>query len=104
MSAFKRLVKRLGLVAAVSGMGAVFLLEALPKINEARRTKASHCLQNLALLNRPKLSAAEIERFNKPLPSRMEHLSRMSSGEIFDVLVIGGGATGTGVAVDAASR
>ncbi|GAA54117.1 glycerol-3-phosphate dehydrogenase [Clonorchis sinensis] len=96
MSAFKRLVKRLGLVAAVSGMGAVFLLEALPKINEARRTKA--------LLNRPNLSAAEIERFNKPLPSRMEHLSRMSSGEIFDVLVIGGGATGTGVAVDAASR
>ena len=35
--------------------------------------------------------------------SRAAHLQRLT-GETFDLLVIGGGATGLGVAVDAASR
>ncbi|KAF5395018.1 Glycerol-3-phosphate dehydrogenase [Paragonimus heterotremus] len=96
MSTFRRMAKRLGLVAAFSGLSAAFLLEAIPKINEVRRIKAH--------LRRPKPSAAEMERFSKPLPTRAENLARMSSGHIFDVLVIGGGATGAGVAVDAASR
>jgi len=39
-----------------------------------------------------------------PLPSRSEQLTRLKSGETFDVLVIGGGATGAGAALDAASR
>lgn len=38
------------------------------------------------------------------MPTRDEHLKRMASGELFDVLVIGGGASGAGVALDAASR
>ncbi|VDP84345.1 unnamed protein product [Echinostoma caproni] len=96
MSALRKLAKRLGIIAGLSGVGAAFLLEAVPKINEARRTKA--------LLSRPKPNAAEVERFQKPLPTRAENLERMSSGHIFDVLVIGGGATGAGIAVDAASR
>ncbi|CAL8104799.1 unnamed protein product [Calicophoron daubneyi] len=96
MSAFKKLVRRLGVAAGLSCAGAAFLLEALPKYNEARRHKA--------LLSRPKLPAAELERFNKPFPTRAEHLERMSSGEVFDMLIIGGGATGAGIAVDAASR
>jgi hypothetical protein len=37
-------------------------------------------------------------------PSRQQMLERLQSGEEFDLLVIGGGATGTGVALDAASR
>ncbi|MDR1280723.1 MAG: glycerol-3-phosphate dehydrogenase/oxidase [Opitutaceae bacterium] len=36
--------------------------------------------------------------------NRNEHLNRLRAGEIFDVLVIGGGATGLGAAVDAAAR
>ncbi|AHF92422.1 FAD-dependent oxidoreductase [Opitutaceae bacterium TAV5] len=35
---------------------------------------------------------------------RNEHLNRLRAGEIFDVIVIGGGATGLGAAVDAAAR
>ncbi|KAA0191728.1 Mitochondrial glycerol-3-phosphate dehydrogenase [Fasciolopsis buskii] len=96
MTVWKQLAKRLGILAGLSGVGVAFLLEAVPKINETRRTKA--------LLSRPKPSAAEVERFQKPLPTRAEHIERMSSGKIFDVLVIGGGATGAGIAVDAASR
>mmetsp|Transcript_9046 Transcript_9046/g.12527 ORF Transcript_9046/g.12527 Transcript_9046/m.12527 type:complete len:756 (-) Transcript_9046:425-2692(-) len=39
------------------------------------------------------------------LPTRDQQLSRLSKeGEIFDVLVIGGGATGSGVALDAQMR
>jgi len=38
------------------------------------------------------------------LPSRQEILDQMKSGKEFDLLVIGGGATGAGVALDAVSR
>ena len=37
-------------------------------------------------------------------PSRQELLDRLQTDELFDIVVIGGGATGLGVAVDAASR
>jgi len=40
----------------------------------------------------------------RPVPSRAEQVRRMSSGEEFDLLIVGGGATGTGMAVDAATR
>lgn len=36
--------------------------------------------------------------------TREEHLARMGSGEPLDVLVIGGGVTGAGIALDAATR
>lgn len=38
------------------------------------------------------------------LPTRSELLEKMAKTEQFDVLIIGGGATGTGCAVDAATR
>ena len=38
------------------------------------------------------------------IPTRQEQLKRLQSGEDFDVLVIGGGATGCGVALDATTR
>ncbi|CAH8470849.1 unnamed protein product [Heterobilharzia americana] len=96
MSTFRRIGKKLVMVGALSGVGAVFLLEVIPKVNEARRMKA--------LQSKPKPSKEEIERFERPLPTRDEQLKRMASGETFDVLIIGGGATGSGIAVDAASR
>ena len=40
---------------------------------------------------------------NNALPSREEQLKKMANTE-FDLLVIGGGATGSGVALDAISR
>lgn len=38
------------------------------------------------------------------IPSRNEIVKRLKSGDEFDVLVIGGGATGAGAALDAAQR
>lgn len=38
------------------------------------------------------------------LPTREQQLLALQSGEEFDVLVIGGGATGCGCALDAATR
>jgi len=38
------------------------------------------------------------------VPSRFEQLSALRLGEEYDVLIIGGGATGAGAALDAASR
>ena len=49
-----------------------------------------------SLMNAPASIACE--------PSRQELLDRLSSTASFDVIVIGGGATGLGIAVDAAAR
>mmetsp|Transcript_17911 Transcript_17911/g.44271 ORF Transcript_17911/g.44271 Transcript_17911/m.44271 type:complete len:769 (-) Transcript_17911:1995-4301(-) len=38
------------------------------------------------------------------IPTRDEQLSKLKAGETFDILVIGGGATGSGAALDAATR
>ena len=35
---------------------------------------------------------------------RQENLSKLKDGSLFDLVVIGGGATGCGVALDAATR
>ena len=53
----------------------------------------------------PVMAASEVEQKYAwaPLPSREQQLSALGSEE-FDVLVIGGGATGAGVAFDSVSR
>ncbi|CAE8632852.1 unnamed protein product, partial [Polarella glacialis] len=38
------------------------------------------------------------------IPTRGENLKRLASGEVFDILVVGGGATGAGVALEAQLR
>ena len=40
----------------------------------------------------------------KPLPTRAEQIAKLKSGQTFDVLVVGGGATGSGAALDAQTR
>eukprot|EP00438_Fugacium_kawagutii_P013187 Skav230183 [mRNA] locus=scaffold196:169519:170923:- [translate_table: standard] len=40
----------------------------------------------------------------KPVPTRAQQLKRLASGEEFDVLVVGGGCTGAGVALEAQLR
>jgi len=54
---------------------------------------------------KPSVAASQSlsSRPSAPLPTRAEQLASLKTGE-FDVLVIGGGATGTGCALDAASR
>eukprot|EP01083_Nonionella_stella_P080601 221580_1 len=41
---------------------------------------------------------------NSSIPTRDEQLKRLKSGEQYDVLVVGGGCVGSGVALDAVSR
>ena len=53
------------------------------------------------------MTAAEkpaVEQPNVPLPSRAVHINYLKNTPEFDVLVIGGGATGCGVALDAVTR
>lgn len=45
----------------------------------------------------------DISTFKK-LPSRLDMLQKLKAGEEYDLVIVGGGATGTGCAVDAASR
>lgn len=43
-------------------------------------------------------------RVKRKLPPRSEQIQVLQSGEEYDVLVIGGGATGAGVALDSITR
>lgn len=43
-------------------------------------------------------------RIKRKLPPRSEMMQVLQSGEEYDVLVIGGGATGAGVALDSITR
>ena len=67
-----------------------------------------HCF--FFLLQNPLLSlviAAEktvVGQPNNPLPSRSVHINALKNTPEFDVLVIGGGASGCGVALDAVTR
>lgn len=74
--------------ATVAGMGAV-------KYNDS--------VEQRRIANDVSLQSA-VEKPNVKLPSREDLLSKLSKTDQFDVLVIGGGATGTGCAVDAATR
>jgi glycerol-3-phosphate dehydrogenase len=51
-----------------------------------------------------KLNYKDAAKFRFELKSRQEHIKRLKSGEQFDLLIVGGGANGAGVVLDAASR
>lgn len=48
--------------------------------------------------------AAKSERRKRPLPSRTDQIKNLQAGHTYDVLIIGGGATGAGCALDATTR
>uniref|UniRef100_A0A6B2E8E4 Glycerol-3-phosphate dehydrogenase n=1 Tax=Phlebotomus kandelakii TaxID=1109342 RepID=A0A6B2E8E4_9DIPT len=50
------------------------------------------------------MAAKPMKRAKRPLPLRGEQVAKLQSGEEFDVLIIGGGATGSGCALDAVTR
>lgn len=49
-------------------------------------------------------AAIATPRVKRKLPPRSEQVSTLQSGEEYDVIVIGGGATGAGCALDAITR
>ena len=51
----------------------------------------------------PKLNLPGEGEDIKGIPSREAQVERLRAGDVFDVLVIGGGATGCGVALDGAT-
>jgi glycerol-3-phosphate dehydrogenase len=59
--------------------------------------------QNDDMLARVQLEEKVIKRARK-LPPRSEQITSLQSGEEYDVLIIGGGATGAGCALDACTR
>ncbi|XP_028322882.1 glycerol-3-phosphate dehydrogenase, mitochondrial isoform X1 [Gouania willdenowi] len=93
--AFRKVLKRTALV----GGGAVAAAFGLSQLLEYRRTQ--HELARLALVS----AEADLSLpLAKELPSRHAQLNALRSTEEFDVLVIGGGATGAGCALDAVTR
>jgi len=85
---------KVGAAAAVGGGGVVSLLyiSSLYK-SDKKKEQVLKTLTASGLNKRP----------TQPLPSRAEQLQSLGTDQ-FDVLVIGGGATGAGCALDAASR
>ncbi|XP_072937083.1 glycerol-3-phosphate dehydrogenase, mitochondrial [Epargyreus clarus] len=48
--------------------------------------------------------SAKSERKKRPLPSRADQVKNLQAGHTYDILIIGGGATGSGCALDATTR
>ncbi|XP_019126693.2 glycerol-3-phosphate dehydrogenase, mitochondrial isoform X1 [Larimichthys crocea] len=93
--AFRKALKR----TAVIGGGAVAAAFGLSQLIEYRRTQ--HGLARLAHV------AAEADLkvpYADEFPSRQAQLAALQNTEEFDVLVVGGGATGVGCALDAVTR
>ncbi|TKS66378.1 Glycerol-3-phosphate dehydrogenase, mitochondrial [Collichthys lucidus] len=90
--AFRKALKR----TAVIGGGAVAAAFGLSQLIEYRRTQAR--LAHVAAEADLKVPYAD------ELPSRQAQLAALQNTEEFDVLVVGGGATGVGCALDAVTR
>nr|CDS16931.1 glycerol 3 phosphate dehydrogenase [Echinococcus granulosus] len=89
--------QRLLVTGTVAGLGTLAVMEYAPKLLEAKRMRASR-------LRKPP-PEEELALFRGPLTSRQQNIDRMmKNNDVFDILVIGGGATGTGVALDAVTR
>lgn len=66
-------------------------------------TQSRDAAQNESSINND-IMHSHLDKTNVSLPSRDDLLSRLSKTDQYDVLVIGGGATGTGCALDATTR
>lgn len=51
-----------------------------------------------------KIHPQDLVKYNFPLKTREQHMKELKSHPEFDILVVGGGANGAGVVLDAASR
>lgn len=85
----------------ILGVGSVILLTSAYNDNESTNTntnKVTYAEEKAPLIN------FENAKRTESIPSRQTQIDNLSSGKVFDVLVIGGGATGAGTALDAQTR
>ncbi|KAG5852561.1 hypothetical protein ANANG_G00063730 [Anguilla anguilla] len=90
--AFRRAAKGTALI----GGGVLATIYGLSELSRYRRKQAQ--LANVNAAEQAEMS------FKDELPSRQAQLSALQSTEEFDVLIVGGGATGSGCALDAVTR
>ncbi|XP_045062284.1 glycerol-3-phosphate dehydrogenase, mitochondrial isoform X1 [Coregonus clupeaformis] len=84
---------------AIIGTGAAAALLGLSQLSEYRKTQNKWA--RLAYV----AAEGELQQpFKDELPTRQAQLSTLQDTEEFDVLVVGGGATGSGCALDAVTR
>ncbi|XP_030642843.1 glycerol-3-phosphate dehydrogenase, mitochondrial-like isoform X1 [Chanos chanos] len=93
--AFRKVVK----VVSIVGIGAPVVLYGLTELNEYRKRQPTW-----ARMLRVQAGDQVRMVFQDELPSREAQLSALRNTEEFDVLVVGGGATGSGCALDAVTR
>ncbi|CAF1058752.1 unnamed protein product [Adineta ricciae] len=86
---FSRRIIQHGLVLTTSALGTGYLGQYLLKKNKLNASEPA--------LHKPSV-------WHDDFPTREAQIERMSTEPEYDIVVIGGGATGCGVAVDAASR
>ena len=92
--------------AAACGAAALCLHPSLPDGEPFQVTTASISRLFVPEAHSESAPLSRIDYLDK-VPSRKEQLQKLASGNEhnpFDVLVIGGGATGTGCALDAVTR
>lgn len=53
---------------------------------------------------KPATVSAKTERKKRALPTRADQIANLQAGHVYDILIIGGGATGAGCALDACTR
>ena len=102
---WRTVIRRLAFTAAGASAVGVGSLFFLPKVFELANGRDRHSPSSES--RRSRLLAAspdqQVASITAPLPTREEQLRRLREDE-FDVLVIGGGSAGCGVALDAQTR
>ena len=79
--------------AATGAIGTIFLVQSSDQQVKTTKAESKAALKTTTLVR------------NNAIPSRANQISELSAPDkVFDVLVIGGGATGAGAALDAATR
>lgn len=99
---------RIGAALMLGGGGGALFWMYKHKFLSSSDSHLSRLISSVSADTLPSGDIRTLQKFkNWPtltIPSREDQLTRLKSGEVFDILVIGGGATGCGVALDAATR
>ncbi|KAK0425857.1 hypothetical protein QR680_009430 [Steinernema hermaphroditum] len=106
MSSLRRLLSRRGILIGSAALGTTIGgLWYIDSSNPRRfKRQVANYFRTAHAIDSEDIKAELNKRPSGQLPTRKEILDSLNSGEVFDVLVIGGGATGAGVALDSQTR